>query len=136
MNMKFKSIVSACMLLFAFWASNAKASDCTVQAPTFVEVGQYFSYSVYMPRYLFPGPHPPGQNEALDNLSISFYGTGISPTGPGEAYPGTYAAGYTHNLSGFYNPGGIAGTYERYAVVRWPLGHEYCTTAPIYVTLQ
>ncbi len=136
MNMKFKSIVSACMLLFAFWASNAKASDCTVQAPTSVEVGQYFSYSVYIHRYLFPGPHWSTFSYDMNNLSVSFYGSGISPTGPGEAYPGTYASGSTHNLSGFYNPGGIAGTYERYAVVRWPSGFEYCRTDPIYVTLQ
>ena len=142
--MKLKLLVTACVLGLGFAAGSAKAADCALYLSQSyynygqpISVGQSYSYNVDIPRFIFPGPHWSTFDYDMNNLTVHFYGTGITPEGqgPGEAYPGTYPSGGFYNLGGFYNPGGYAGTYDRYAVIRWPQGTEYCRTNSISVTL-
>lgn len=141
--MKFvKSIAATCMLLFAFTAGNARADfacDLYVSYSYYnygqpFAPGQSFGYNIDIRQHIFPGPQAP--NPDYNHFTIEFYGSGIGydPAVPGESYPGVYPLGF-HYLGGFYNPGGIAGTYERFAVVRWPNGGTYCTTNTVTVVL-
>lgn len=135
-------IAATCMLLFAFTAGNARADfACDLYVShTYYNIGQPFapgqSYGYNIDIRVFPGPRAP--NADYNHFTIAFYGSknGVPDiTAPeGEAYPGVYPLGF-HNLGGFYNPGGIAGTYERYAVVSWPGGGTYCTTNTVTVVL-
>ncbi len=141
MKLKLKAILSTCIFMLAYAAGNAKAdSACDLYvAYQYYNFGQpfypgeSFSYNIDIRQHLFPGPINP--NADYNHFSIVFHGTGISPS-TGEPYPGTYPKGF-HNLGGFYNPGGVAGSYERYAVVYWPNnGGVYCTTNTVTVVLM
>lgn len=147
--MKFKSLVmlTAAMLFLTLSAGNAKADfACQLyveRTPWWndgqpVSVGEDFGYGINIGQHIFPGP--PAPNPDYNHFTIVFYGSkngvpDIDPQGQGEPYPGVFARGF-HVLDGYYNPGGAAGTYERYAVVRWPNGGTYCTTNSVTVVLQ
>jgi hypothetical protein len=143
--MKLKlSLAKAALMLLAISAGSAKADwACQVSLNqlywwngNYVQTGHSFAYMVNIGIWPQAGPLSPEYGYGINNLSIAFYGTGIDPQGPGEVYPGPYVAGGQSSISGFYNPGGLSGTYTRYAVVRWPNGGTYCTTDPIDVTLE
>jgi len=153
MKLNFKPIAAVCTLLFAFAASNARAdSACSLSAvfnypnsgPS-VAVNEGFGFYITIDQQLFGGPGNPNQD--YSGFSISFHGTkdGVPDTPPGddplpgiqggESYPGTYPKG-SYYLGGFGNPGGVAGTYTRYAKAYWPNnGGVYCTTDPVTIVL-
>ncbi len=136
--MKFKSIVKFAAVFLAIYAGNAKA-DFACQLSVVpanwwegnnpIYVGQSFGYGINIGYFPQQGPYPPTPTY---QFTVKFYGPDIPA---GEAYPGSYPTGF-HYLGGFYNPGGISGTYNRYAVLSWPGGYTYCTTNDVNVVLQ
>ncbi len=134
--MKLKMILVV-MLMFTFTGREASASppanltcSLSVNPSPVVGVGVFFSYGFDITDWVDFGPLPA--------TTIVFFGTknGVTDTPPGgESYSvGSYYTGH-FTMSGFQNPGGIGGTYVRYAVL-YRAGQFYCATNPVTVVLQ
>jgi len=128
--MKFRLVIVVGLLLSVFMVRNARADyfscSLTVSRDT-VPIGQPFSYGVDIDFHqTLPGGHAPFV------FTVVFYGTNINP--PGETYPATFGAGHS-DLTGYFNPGGFAGTYQRVALIYWN-GNLICVTNQVSVTLQ
>lgn len=105
-----------------------------------VPANQAFSYSIYNQGLVWPGPFPPGGNPGAP-FTVVFHGTknGVTDTPPsGEVYPLTFNSFGLWNLTGYFNPGGVSGTYVRYAEIYAsnPTGYFYCVTNTVTVVLQ
>lgn len=137
--MKFKSVAAAGALLFAFAASHAKADFlCSLSVSSwYVPIGQSYSYGVDISPPLFGVVPPPPYNQPAP-FTVVFYGSkdGVDdiPAG-GETYPATFGYGHS-DLTGYYNPGGFTGFYQRYAKIYASYGGLYCVTNTVDVLLQ
>ena len=118
-------------------AANEWACQLSVSSST-VAVNTDFSYAVNIGALVYPGPWSPGGNN-MSPFTIVFHGTknGVQDIFPPtyEPHPGYCGYGYS-TLSGFYNPGGYAGTYTRWVHVYDKFGSELCTTYPVTVVLE
>jgi hypothetical protein len=126
-------MILAAVLMFAFAAREASADvTCSLSVNPWpvVGVGQFFSYGIDIVNPFAFGPWPP--------TTLVFFGTknGVTDTPPGgeQAPFGILCAGHS-DLTGYQNPGGISGTYVRYAVI-YANGQFYCATNPVTVVLQ
>jgi hypothetical protein len=104
---------------------------------SFIWIGQFFSYGIDIspPSLPMPGPQPPPGGQPY---TVVFYGSkdGAADIPPGgEPYPGTFGVGHSE-LTGYWNPGGVSGTYQRQAVVFNPYGFVVCVTNVVTVQLQ
>lgn len=148
--MSAKRFLKTVLLVCAMFSGAAKATECSLSLNqmywwngNYVQQGHTWAYGITLSPGYYPnaGPYNPNFNGLWTLLvDVAFYGTGINPNGPGEVYPGPVMQGQTtwqtHWVTGFGNPGGISGTYTRYAVLRSAYGDEFCRTNSIDVTLQ
>ncbi len=129
--MKLRTMLVATALLGSLAVGQASASyRCGLKVnPSYVPVGGTFSYSVIL-RFVDFGPLPP---PSVKPFTVVFFGTGIGSGG--ETYPQNIPGNYVAVLPGYGNPGGISGTYTRYANI-YENGQLLCTTNSVTVTLQ
>lgn len=145
--MKVKTTLAAAATLMAvLTTSEARAEgSCTLTVNgstnwAFVWVGQSFTYAIDIPYPSRPPSGPPSPLPGSNDLfTIVFTGTkdgqGDTPPG-GEIYPASFGYGYSV-LTGYGNPGGVSGTYQRQAVVYSKAnGFFICSTNIVVVQLQ
>jgi hypothetical protein len=140
----FKTLVASLLLLAVLSIADAHADNCSLtvgrSSPVLlgqpVGVGEAFGFGVNIGFLPLPGPWPPGFGpDSYNHFTIVFYGSkdGTPDIGPGgQAYPGEFPLGSSTLM--LTNPGGLSGTYDRYAVIYWPSGF-YCMTNTVTLTL-
>jgi hypothetical protein len=147
--MKFRSILVASILLSALVVRDAHADNIcslTISPSSYIEVGQTFSFGIYIRGLVWPGPPPP-LGYPGPPFTVVFHGSknGVDDIPPaGEAYPVTFNSVGQWTLTGYGNPGGLSGTYLRYAKIyaynpydpNNPRGYLYCTTNIVAAVLQ
>ncbi|KFE60924.1 hypothetical protein [Hyalangium minutum] len=140
--MKIKTTLAAAMLMTVLAASEAWADPCTLtvnqSSSAYIYVGQSFTYEVNVPYP--PGPYAgPMVPYYHSFFSIVFYGTknGVEDIPGGETYPAPLSGFGTTVLTGYGNPGGYSGNYQRYAkVINNVNGNLICWTNVVWVYLQ
>jgi hypothetical protein len=116
MRSGFKTIAAAALLMGGLTAgghANANGQCSLSISSQSIQVGEAFSYTLPIYESL-PGPLPPPD---YPFYQVYFYG--MNPNGQWigpEPAPTTLSVG-GGTFTGYYNPGGIGGTYYRYAVV-------------------
>lgn len=138
--MHVKSMMAFGVLVSAFATSEARADEfCTLNVNpwSYIQINRSFSYVINIQgkplTQPLPSPLPPP-----NVFTIVFHGSknGVEDIPPtGETYPGSFNYG-TSELTGYWNPGGVSGTYLRYAVITNQFGSFYCTTNTIAVVLE
>lgn len=116
-----KLILTIVLLTGALAVTEARAdplATCTLTVlgggAAQIGVHQYFTYEINIVPNSSPYPLPSPLPSSLQ-YTIRFFGTGI--TAPeGEIYPSTFGSGYSV-LEGYWNPGGVSGTYVRSAMI-------------------
>jgi hypothetical protein len=106
-----------------------------------IAVGQPFSFSVDLfaePPEVEPGVPPFGPRPPFGPFSVVFFGTknGVDDIGPGgytDPRPIYYGVSV---LDGYGNPGGLTGTYVRFAHIRDGRGRTICVTNAVSTFLQ
>ena len=127
-------LVAMLMFAFAFAAREASADvTCSLSVNPWpvIGVGQFFTFGIDI-------NHDPNPFGPFPTTTVVFFGTknGVTDTPPGgENYPfPIWYVGHS-DLSGYQNPGGITGTYVRYALI-FAQGQFLCATNPVTVVLQ
>lgn len=147
--MKLTSILVAGILVSALAANDAHADNTcslSVSPSSYIEVGQTFSFGIYNRGLVWPGPFPPLGNPRTP-FTVVFYGSknGVDDIpATGEEYPVTFTTLGQWTLTGYGNPGGLSGTYLRFARIYAhnpydpsnPRSYLYCTTNTVAVVLQ
>ena len=146
--MKLTSILLAAILMSALVAHDAHADETcslSINPASYVEVNHTFSFGIYNRGLVWPGPWPPLGNPGPP-FTVVFHGSkdGVEDIpASGEEYPASFTTVGQWTLSGYSNPGGISGTYLRYAQIYAhnpydanPRSYLYCTTNVVAVVLQ